>query len=168
MAINRGQMTAEEYAAVAGSLLTVQPRHALVFGCGRDSSLWRDLMPPEGFLCFVEDDPRWAKDVQAPVVLTTYTGTVAGWQDRDPLTCFDAHPLLAHVPWQWILVDAPRGDRPHAPGRLGPIRLASQFPRATVLVHDCHRPLEREACAKYLDRPYTQTHHLRVYDPQQE
>jgi hypothetical protein len=161
------QMRSEEYAAVADSLLSVQPRHALIFGCGRDSELWCSLLPPGSVIAFVEDDIKWAANTPTPVIVTRYTSTVEGWRDQDPLAVMDCYPLITSIPWDWILIDGPRGDLPHSPGRLGPIRFASDRD-AVVLVHDCHRELEREACAAWLPRPFRTVHHLRLYDRPKE
>jgi|KBSSwiStaDraftv2_1062776.scaffolds.fasta_scaffold394815_2 IRX15/GXM family protein len=157
------QMRTEEYTAVAESLLSVAPRHALVFGCGRDSELWCSLMPAGGVIAFVEDNIQWATSVPAPVVVTRYKGTVERWREQDPLAIMDCAPIISRVPWDWILIDGPRGDLPKAPGRLGPIHFASNRD-AVVLVHDCHRDLEQGACDTWLPRPFRAVHHLRLYD----
>lgn len=160
---NPGQMKAEEYTAVAETITRLRPGHTLVFGCGRDSQLWIDLAKP-GLVVFVEDQPKWAGDL-FPVVITRYTGTVAAWRQTDPLSTMDCWASLAKHCWDFILIDGPRGDRLTAPGRLGPIAFSAGC-NTTVAVHDIHRELEREACARYFAGRASRTvHHLRTFDP---
>jgi hypothetical protein len=125
VASNPGQMSADEYLAVARAVIARRPASMLVFGCGRDSLLWADLVPAGCVLLFVENDPRWAQDCPRPVLLTRYHGVRTMWQRADPLEAMEAWPVLARSAWDLVLVDGPRGDRDTAPGRLGPIAFAS-------------------------------------------
>lgn len=162
--VNRGQMTAEEYAAIADTIVAVQPRAMLVFGAGRDSPLWCDLIPRGSTILFVEDDPAWAARCPGPVLTTRYRGTRDEWNTRDPLTTMPCWAQLAGVEWGLILIDGPRGDRPESPGRLGPIALASGYRDTPIIVHDCHREAERGLCERYFTgREYRTVHHLRIF-----
>jgi hypothetical protein len=162
-ASNPGQMRADEYAAVAESLRERRPRSILVFGCGRDASLLKAMAPDGALVLWVEDDHRWARECQGPVLLTRYRSSVSAWDTTDPLLAADFWPILSHMRWDWTLVDGPRGDSPSAPGRLAPIAYASGH-SDTVLVHDIHRDAEAGLCRRYLQgRESRRVHHLDIF-----
>lgn len=160
---NPGQATFEEYRLVHDSVVSRSPCNMLVFGVGRDSSLWLTANR-EGTTVFLESDPAWATTVRAQdpdivIHAVRYRGRRILWPWA---RAFPAALSMTALPesvedhrWHVILVDAPRGTRWHSRGRLGSIRTAARLGLASgadLFVHDCHRKLERE-CSDYFLGP---------------
>ncbi|CAN1794548.1 Probable methyltransferase At1g27930 [Linum perenne] len=163
------------------------PCNFLVFGLGFDSLMWSSLNP-RGRTIFLEEDPSWVKSVlkDAPT-LDAYTvqyRTQLKEADRllnsyrkEPL-CSPAKtylrgnykcPLaLTGLPdevyekeWDVIMIDAPRGWFPEAPGRMAAIFSAAVMARARkgsgvthVFLHDVDRKVEKTFAEEFLCRKY--------------
>lgn len=174
---NPGQATFEEYKLVYARLVKRAPCNLLVFGVGRDSSLW--LRANAGGTCvFLEDVPEWAAFARGAV-----DGIIVH-DIRYGLAKRFMWPLLRHRPeslflgdlpvdvletsWDVILVDAPRGTRWYRAGRMKSVYTASVLAGRTggdVFVHDCHRTVERESSDQFLgpDRLVAQAGSMRHY-----
>ena len=174
---NPGQATFEEYKLVHEVLSRRAPCNLLVFGTGRDSSLWMDTNAG-GRTVFLEDIPRWADFARENVPGITvhdvrYRTIRAMWAflKHVPglLRMGDLPAEVEETPWDVILVDAPRGTLWHRPGRMKSIYTAAALAEGDgptdVLVHDCHRKVEREASDRFLgpDRLVTQVQSMRHY-----
>lgn len=82
--ITSNQMSLEERIAIAETLTSKSPCNCLVFGVGRDSSLWMELNK-NGRTVFLEDDTVWldvakeeVKDIEA--YLVTYNTKITQWK----------------------------------------------------------------------------------------
>ena len=160
---NPGQATFDEYKIVHEVVSARAPCRMLVFGVGRDSSLWLEANRG-GDTVFLEDVTEWASFARNAVpeihVHDVRYGTIrALW------------PILRHFPgslrmrglpndvseteWDVILVDAPRGTRWYRAGRMKSVYAASSLGSlgADVFLHDCHRKVERESGDQFLLRP---------------
>ncbi len=164
---NPGQATYEEYKLVHDVVLRRAPCAMLVFGVGRDSSLWLDANRG-GRTVFLEDVAEWAAFAREAVpgievhdvtygTLRVFWPILKHFEER---LWMDALPGdVADTAWDVILVDAPRGTRWYRAGRMKSIYTASVLAReratggeggADVFVHDCHRRVEREASDRFL------------------
>ncbi len=174
---NPGQLNQEEYLFVAKTLSRRSPCDLLVFGVGRDSSLWIDINEG-GRSTFLESDSGWIERVRSEcppidVRLVHYGTKRRDWKtllQADPRKLrMDLPPDIAASSWDIIFVDAPPGYRDTHPGRMQSIctaaRLAHQHPPADVLVHDCNRTVERVYTDRFLGSAnlLAQVHHLRQY-----
>lgn len=162
VASNPGQATVEEYLLVNGVLSQRAPCRLLVFGVGRDSPLWLDVNRG-GTTVFLEDVREWAafarKATPGIVVHDVSYGLTRRfmwrWLRHSPerLMMHDLPADVRSTPWDVILVDAPRGTRWSAPGRMKSVYTAAQLGAkagADVFVHDCHRAVERESADQFL------------------
>lgn len=181
---NPGQATYEEYKLVHDVLVERAPCNLLVFGVGRDSSLWLDAND-DGRCVFLEDVAEWAAFARDAVpgieVYDVRYGTLRVlWpvlkHFEERLRMDELPADVDEVDWDIILVDAPRGTRWYRPGRMKSIYMASVLGRreastdeaaglADVFVHDCHRRVEREASDRFLgaDRLVEQAGSMRHY-----
>lgn len=181
---NPGQATYEEYKLVYDVLVERAPCNLLVFGVGRDSSLWLDANEG-GRSVFLEDVAEWAAFARDAVpgieVYDVRYGTLRVlWpvlKHFEERLGMDELPAdIGEVDWGVILVDAPRGTRWYRPGRMKSIYMASVLGGregatdessggADVFVHDCHRRVEREASDRFLgaDRLVAQAGSMRHY-----
>ncbi|MDH3271371.1 MAG: hypothetical protein OEN56_08575 [Gemmatimonadota bacterium] len=158
---NPGQATFEEYKLVYDVVVARAPCNLLVFGVGRDSALWLTANQ-DGRTVFLEDVAEWAgfarNEVPGIDVREVRYGTLRiFWHllkyAPSTLMMNDLPDDVATAGWDVILVDAPRGTRWYRPGRMKSIYTASVLGRragADVLVHDCHRRVEREASDRFL------------------
>lgn len=158
---NPGQASLDEYALVHGVVAGQAPCNLLVFGVGRDSSLWIDTNDG-GRTTFIEDVGRWADYAREhvdgiEVVDVRYWTLRAMWSFlRFVPSMLFMRTLPAHVletRWDVILVDAPRGTRWYRRGRMMSIYTASVLAkraRGHVFVHDCHRRTEAECSDAFL------------------
>ena len=166
-------MTEEEYGAIADELQARGPCSLLVFGLGKDSSLWIDVNK-SGRTVFLEHDWRWVErarkesaDIDALVV--EYHTRLA---DIEHLKIKPMIDLAMKLPgcvrtlqWDVILVDAPPGDGPQRPGRMQSIYEASRLaaPDACVFVHDVLRPAEKWFSNRLLGKPVETIRWLGVF-----
>ena len=158
---NPGQASFEEYMLVHDLIMSKAPCNVLVFGVGRDSSLWIHANAG-GTTVFLENSPKWTDYARehAPggvVHDVRYRTLRALW----PLLRFTGrHLYLRDLPtdveerdWDVILVDSPNGDAWYQPGRMKSIYTAAVLGRQAgtdVLVHDCNCTVERQASDQFL------------------
>ena len=173
---NPGQASEAEYTLVYDVLTGQTPCNLLVFGVGRDSSLWMDTND-QGLTVFVEDVTHWAEYAREHVEGITVVD-VRYWTLRImwyvlrfmPFALF-MRSLPAEVldtDWDVLLVDAPRGTRWYRRGRMMSIYTASVLAkrsRGIVFVHDCHRFTEAECSDAFLgtDHLVRQVDTMRYY-----
>ena len=123
---NPGQASEAEYTLVHDVLTGQAPCNLLVFGVGRDSSLWMDTNDG-GLTVFVEDVKPWAAYAREHVEGITVID-VRYWTLRimwHVLRFVPAALFMRSLPaevldteWDVILVDAPRGTRWYRRGRM--------------------------------------------------
>lgn len=158
---NPGQASVAEYTAVYDLVASQAPCNLLVFGVGRDSSLWLDANAG-GRTAFLEDVGRWASYAREHVP-GIEVHDVRYWTRRFMWSFLRFAPSLlrmrslprtiAETDWDVILVDAPRGTRWYRKGRMMSIYTASVFARRSrghVFVHDCDRRTEAECSDAFL------------------
>lgn len=177
VASNPGQATVEEYLLVYNRLAERAPCRMLVYGVGRDSNLWLDANKG-GTTVFLEDVRQWAafaRDVTPGIVVHDVSyGMVRRFmwpllrRMPEQLLMRDLPADVLNTPWDIILVDAPRGTRWSAPGRMKSVYTAAilgEKSGADVFVHDCHRAVERESADQFLrtDRFVAQAGSMRHY-----
>ncbi|KAF4390477.1 hypothetical protein CsatB_022551 [Cannabis sativa] len=164
------------------------PSNFLVFGLGHDSLMWASLNP-RGNTLFLEEDPKWVQTVlqKAPQLRAHYVKYRTQLREADDLLatykseprCWPAKaaPLkgnercrlaLENLPaevyereWDLIMVDAPRGYFPEAPGRMAAIFSAAVMARnrkgsgvTHVFLHDVDRKVEKTFAEEFLCRKY--------------
>jgi hypothetical protein len=163
VASNPGQATVEEYTLVHRVLQQRGPCRLLVFGVGRDTPLWLEINRG-GTTVFLEDVKRWADFSRKASPEATVHDVSYGWTRRfmwpllkrlspDRLLLRDLPREVHDTPWDVILVDAPRGTKWRARGRMKSVYTASVLGAtsgADVFVHDCHRAVERDCADHFL------------------
>lgn len=177
VASNPGQATVEEYTLVYRVLAERAPCRLLVFGVGRDTPLWLDINRG-GRTVFLEDVKKWAAFAREASPGSEVFDVNYGLTRRfmwpilrrmpEHLMMSDLPPDVRSTKWDVILVDAPRGTRWNAPGRMKSVYTAmvlGQESGADVFVHDCHRSVERESAEQFLraDRFVAQAGSMRHY-----
>ncbi|XP_065875622.1 arabinogalactan O-methyltransferase 1 [Euphorbia lathyris] len=181
------QQSLEEISVTFDVLKVFAPCNFLVFGLGRDSLMWTSLNP-RGTTIFLEEDPRWVKSVlkNAPT-LQVYTvqyrtqlkeadNLLASYRNepdcsyskaylRGNFNCKLALEGLAdeiyEKEWDLIMIDAPRGYFPEAPGRMTAIFSAAIMARSRkgsgvthVFLHDVDRKVEKVFAEEFLCRKH--------------
>ncbi|XP_047958776.1 probable methyltransferase At1g27930 [Salvia hispanica] len=159
------------------------PADFLVFGLGRDSLMWASLNP-RGRTLFLEEDPKWVQTVlkDAPALrahTVRYRNQLSQADDlmhhfrsephcspnksflRGNHKCRLALNMLANevydTEWDLIMIDAPRGYFPEAPGRMAAIYSAAVMARnrkkpgvTHVFLHDVDRRVEKMYAEAFL------------------
>lgn len=110
-----------------------------------NSALWHQCV--RGHVAFVEDDARYEGLAPANVVTHAFRSKVGSWA-RVP-----SPPSAIHKPWDYVLVDGPRGYDATCPGRQISVAWAARLARRAIFVHDYERPWERVVCDRYLGGP---------------
>lgn len=168
-------------------LMSLAPCNFLVFGLGHDSLMWTALNP-KGTTLFLEEDPRWVHSVLrvAPILQVHTVKYPTRQSDADMLLssykkerscalpdvklkgntrCRLALPDLPDKvydrEWDLIMIDAPRGYFPEAPGRMGAIFSAAVMARGRkkpgvthVFLHDVNRRVEKIYAMEFLCKKY--------------
>ncbi|KAL2343463.1 hypothetical protein Fmac_004748 [Flemingia macrophylla] len=162
-----------------------RPANFLVFGLGHDSLMWAALNPA-GNTLFLEEDPKWVQTVlkdnpdlrahtvhyrtqlrQADQLLSAYrsepacspgTATLRG-NHRCPLALHNLPDEVYHTEWDLVMIDAPRGYFPEAPGRMAAVFSAAVMARdrkgsgvTHVFLHDVDRKVEKTYAEEFLCR----------------
>ncbi|XP_010930428.1 glucuronoxylan 4-O-methyltransferase 3 [Elaeis guineensis] len=177
------QQTFKEISVTARVLEKKAPCNFLVFGLGRDSPMWTALNHG-GRTVFLEEDMSWMETIQEkfPTLESyhvTYDTKVTQANDllelrREPactavgevkfskcqLALKRLPSVFFEVEWDLIMVDAPTGWIPEAPGRMGAIYTAGMAARARtegetdVFVHDVDRVVEDKFSKIFLCEGY--------------
>lgn len=182
------QQTKEEITVSFDVLKSLAPFNFLVFGLGFDSLMW-SAFNSRGHTLFLEEDPKWVQTVlkDAPTLhaytiryrthLSEADNLLASYRsvpecmpptvylkgnERCKLALFDLPDEVYDKEWDLIMIDAPRGYFPKAPGRMAAIFSAAVMARARVrpgvthvFLHDVNRRVEKVyaeefLCSKYL------------------
>lgn len=159
----------------------------LVFGLGHDSLMWAALNP-RGTTRFLEEDPKWVQTVlkDSPELTAETVRYRTQLSEADELLrhyrkepdcaphksflrgntkCRLALNMLSdevyNTEWDMIMVDAPRGYFPEAPGRMAAIYSAAVMARRRnssgdthVFLHDVDRRVEKLYAEAFLCRKY--------------
>lgn len=176
----------------------------LVFGLGHDSVMWESFnSAPTGKTLFLEEDPKWLQTVlkdnpnlrahhvnyrtqlqQSNELISTYRAekrceAEKAWPLKGNTECRLALENLPRevyeTEWDLIMIDAPRGYFPEAPGRMAAIFSAAVMARhrrsrpgpTHVFLHDVDRPVEKLfaeefLCRKYLVKAVGRLWHFRI------
>ncbi|CAK8541048.1 unnamed protein product [Lathyrus sativus] len=182
------QQTKNEIRKPFDVLQSLGPCNFLVFGIGHDALMW-DSFNPRGITLFLEEEAKWTisslrrfpilrvytvryntRLIEANALLSSYKkncGTVGegGHPLKDDRRCRLA---LGDFPnevydrdWDVIMIDAPRGYFPSAPGRMAVIYSAAVMARGRktagvthVFLHDVDRPVEKLYAKEFLCMKY--------------
>ncbi|TKY59900.1 Glucuronoxylan 4-O-methyltransferase 1 [Spatholobus suberectus] len=160
-----------------------RPCNFLVLGLGYDSLMWASLNP-RGTTLFLEDNPQWVEKVrkdapelraavvryrtqarEADELLSWYrsepacsaaTATLRG-NERCRLALHDLPDEVYETEWDLVMIDAPKGYFPEAPGRMAPIYSAAVMARnrkgpgvTHVFLHNVDRKMEKEYSEEFL------------------
>ncbi len=159
---NPGQGSFEEYKHLRDLIRALSPCNLLVFGVGRDSAIW--LAANQGGRTeFIEHEPEWiaaTRDLLPAAVIhqVRYRTRRFMWFGLLPWRRYLSLPGLPSTVtaarWDIIFVDSPQGHTYRAPGRMQSIYTASDLAGRNgdvhILVHDCHRTVERIYSNVYL------------------
>ncbi|CAN6548692.1 unnamed protein product [Malus baccata var. baccata] len=163
------------------------PCNFLVFGLGFDSLMWASLNP-RGTTLFLEEDPKWVQSVlkDAPQLRAQTVRYRTQLKEADQLlssyrskrSCSPSEAVLRgntecrlalhNLPdevydkeWDLIMIDAPRGYFPEAPGRMAAIFSAAVMARRRrgsgvthVFLHDVNRKVEKAFANEFLCRKF--------------
>ncbi|XP_042499579.1 probable methyltransferase At1g27930 [Macadamia integrifolia] len=190
------QQSLEEIKVTFEVLRSLSPCNFLVFGLGQDSLMW-SAFNPGGTTIFLEEDPKWVQSVlkDSPTLhahMVRYTTQLS--QADDLLSTYSYEPnclpgraylrgnhqcrlALTGLPeevyeteWDLIMIDAPRGYFPEAPGRMGAIFSAAVMARARkgpgvthVFLHDVDRKVEKTFAEEFLCKKYLVKHVGRLW-----
>ncbi|XP_050270801.1 probable methyltransferase At1g27930 [Quercus robur] len=180
------QQTLAEIKISFSVLQILAPCNFLVFGLGHDSLMWASLNP-RGTTLFLEEDPKWVQTVlkRAPVLRASTVRYRTRLSEADNLlSTYESEPdcsptnarlkdtrcrlALTELPeevyekeWDMIMIDAPRGYFPDAPGRMAAIYTAAVMARARtrmgvthVFLHDVNRRVEKGYAREFLCMKY--------------
>ncbi|MED6172503.1 hypothetical protein PIB30_050649 [Stylosanthes scabra] len=164
-----------------------RPCNFLVFGLGHDSLMWASLNPG-GTTLFLEEDPKWVQTVlkdapslrahtvqyrtrlkNADQLLLSYRSEPACGPVRTRLRGNVECELALHnlpdqvyeTEWDLVMIDAPKGYFPDAPGRMAAVFSAAVMARGRkgsgvthVFLHDVDRRVEKTYAEEFLCRKY--------------
>ncbi|KAJ0972892.1 hypothetical protein J5N97_020851 [Dioscorea zingiberensis] len=177
------QQTFKEVSVTARVLQRKSPCNFLVFGLGHDSPMWSALNHG-GRTVFLEEDKNWIETLtnkfpSLEAYHAKYNTKVSeadelmqvGKQEecrvvgdlrysKCALALTELPSLFYEVEWDLIMVDAPTGYIPEAPGRMGAIYTAGMAARGRkegetdVFVHDVDRVVEDRFSAEFLCEGY--------------
>ncbi|KAF9602241.1 hypothetical protein IFM89_025951 [Coptis chinensis] len=166
-------------------LQSLSPCNLLVFGLGHDSLMWSSFNP-HGTSLFLEEDPKWVQTIlrdapslhahhvlyhtqlsQADELIRSYRSEqdCAHLQLKGNSGCrlalSDLPSEVYDKEWDLIMIDAPRGYFPEAPGRMGAIYSAAVMARTRksagvthVFLHDVDRKVEKMFAEEFLCRKH--------------
>lgn len=167
---NENIQTSVGQAVVIGQAIVASGPGAnvLVFGCGNDSMLWHKLNR-DGYTLFLESAGSWLRRVKERWPRLNIERIKYGDRtvesslpiDEQELQRFPIPPSIGSRQWDVVIIDAPNGHKPTAPGRSLPIFWTSLVASeaAHVFVDDYDRPLERAYVDHFLcaRRPWSAT-----------
>ncbi|XP_043725264.1 probable methyltransferase At1g27930 [Telopea speciosissima] len=190
------QQSLEEIMVTFEVLRSLSPCNFLIFGLGQDSLMW-SAFNPRGTTLFLEEDPKWVQSVlkdsptlhahrvryrtqlsQADDLLSSYTSepnclpgqAYLKGNHRCRLALTGLPEEVYETEWDLIMIDAPRGYFPEAPGRMGAIFSAAVMARARkspgvthIFLHDVDRKVEKTFAEEFLCKKYLVKHVGRLW-----
>ncbi|GMJ13292.1 hypothetical protein like AT1G67330 [Hibiscus trionum] len=181
------QQNFQEISVTFDVLKKRSPCNFLVFGLGYDSLMWTALNP-NGNTIFLEEDQKWVQTVlkDAPSLHAHAVKYRTQLKEADDLlahywsepSCYPSKAYLRgndkcrlaltgfpdeyyDTEWDLIMIDAPRGWFPEAPGRMAAIFSAAVMARnrkgsgvTHVFLHDVNRRVEKLFAEEFLCRKY--------------
>lgn len=177
------QQTMKEISVTSRVLLKRSPCNFLVFGLGHDSLMWTALNHG-GRTIFLEEDKSWIETIQKQfpqlesyhvqydTKLTQADELLELGRSTECRVVGDVRAsgcklalkklpdLVYEMEWDLIMVDAPTGWIPEAPGRMGAIYTAGMIARGRssgetdVFVHDVDRIVEDKFSKEFLCEGY--------------
>lgn len=155
--LSKYQMTEKEYEYIANTSLD---KKMLVFGCGRDSILWRSISSK---VLFLEDNLNWIDKNYDDTIRITYTCKMKETtfllneyrnNNYEKLYVKDIieNSKITDESWDTILVDGPEGhdiNRNH--GRVQSIFMSKMLANqnTNIFVHDINRDIEKQCCETF-------------------
>lgn len=186
------QQTQKEISVTARVLERKSPCNFLVFGLGHDSLMWTSLNHG-GRTVFLEEDSSWIETIRGmhPSLESYHVVYNTKLTDADSLLETGQLPectnvagdirfsscqlalkglpsVFYEVEWDLIMVDAPTGWIPEAPGRMGAIYTAGMVARqrregeTEVFVHDVDRAVEDKFSRRFLCEGYLKEQEGRI------
>ncbi|KAE8705482.1 Glucuronoxylan 4-O-methyltransferase 2 [Hibiscus syriacus] len=181
------QQNFQEISVTFDVLKKRSPCNFLVFGLGYDSLMWTALNP-NGNTIFLEEDQKWVQTVlkDAPSLHAHAVNYRTQLKEADDLlahyrsepSCYPSKAYLRgndkcrlaltefpdeyyDTEWDLIMIDAPRGWYPEAPGRMAAIFSAAVMARKRkgsgvthVFLHDVNRRVEKVFADEFLCKKY--------------
>lgn len=133
----------------------------MIFGVGNDSAFWAHLNKG-GTTVYLEDNELWLRKIadkhkELKIFMVKYGTQRDNWEDivnSLPLLEMDLPEFVSQRKWDVIVVDAPDGSSPEAPGRMKSIFAAAKLvdKSGDIFVHDCNREVEAACCDKFLKK----------------
>lgn len=151
---NKDQMTEKEYRYITD---LSSGKKMLIFGCGKDSNLWRIVADK---VLFLEHNKKWIDKKYNDTIHIQYSSSI---KNTDILLekfkqnqCDDLYiqslinnESVSKTSWDTILVDAPEGwnENKHH-GRVQSIFMAKFLAHihTNIFVHDINRTIEKKCC----------------------
>lgn len=181
LAVNKNNMSRKEYLYFADGLNAATPCNCLIFGCGMDSGLWRDINVG-GRTIFLENNSGWLDktideygiegySVKYSTMRVDWANLLGSFALGEMPYSLKLPELVDEIDWDIILVDGPMGHQDNVPGRMESIYAAFETSRrcagGEIYIHDCHRPVEAVYGDFFFGRDclVEQIYHLRHYRP---
>jgi hypothetical protein len=134
----------------------------LVFGCGRDSILWRSISEK---VLFLEHNSSWIDQNYDDIVKVVYTCKMRETtklleeyknNNYENLYVKDIieNPMICEESWDIILVDGPEGyDMNKTHGRVQSIFMGKRLANSNtdIFVHDINRYVEKKCCEVFVN-----------------
>lgn len=156
---NMTGMSSEQYEYLFDFISSKNGINLLVFGLGKDSSLWNYEANKNGRTAFIEDVPHWIKlskeqdssleiwPVAYSTVCKNHESLLQQYDQGNHGALFPQWPLsILNTTWDIIIVDGPMGYDINNPGRMIPIASSFHFQQkqkhGDIFVHDASRKIE--------------------------
>lgn len=147
-------MTEKEYRYILDLSLN---KKMLIFGCGKDSNLWR-LISSE--VLFLEHNKKWIDKKYKDTIYIKYSSTIShtnilleefkqNQYNNLYVESLKNNQLITNKVWDTILVDAPEGwDANKHHGRVQSIFMSKVLANTNtnIFIHDIDRNIEKKCC----------------------
>ena len=159
---NPGNGSAVEYEFIGELIKRYVPGNVLVFGVGKDSSLWYSLNAG-GNTVFLENIRKWIRfsrklSPEINILKVSYSTRRRDWKkllNKNDHLQMKLPDFVKNTVWDVVFVDGPRGYNDKVPGRMQSIYSAAQLRARHILVHDCDRVVEKTYFEQFLGKPTT-------------
>lgn len=145
---DRGQMSYDEYSYISNH---VYDKNIIVFGCGKDSDIWRILSKK---VLFIEHNHKYITNRNDTILVNYNTSIEKDFQNllqqikeqNYSVLYMPEIESLLQQDWDTIIVDAPDGYCLNSTGRMKSIYIANKLANKNtdIFIHDMNRQVERE------------------------
>ena len=144
-ALKKGTRAENQYLHIGQKIYNNPEASSLIVCPNGDEYFWQYCSPEN--VKFVVEDGDPIEGYNHNKCIYKFDSKVGEWAEHADI------PLQINQPFDYVIVNGPKGLESHCPGREIPIIWASKLAKKEIFVFDYNRDWERQICLRHLGKP---------------